>query len=513
MSLDGRISGPGGGHGHAVVIGGSFAGLTAARALANFMDRVTVIERDWVPSGPGRRRGVPQARHTHTLTTAAQHGLEQLFPGITENLTDAGAERIRMPLDMLLLGPAGWLSRFDSGLSVLSAGRDLIDAVLRDRLRTDPKVAFLSQHEAVALEPGPQDTVTGVWVRERDRKAPDGLGARRLVPADFVVDASGQGSRAPEWLAQLGYRPPRETVVASPTTCATALLAPPVGHFSDWKSLLLMASPDNPGQGMLHPVERGHWSVTVCAGDGSRPPTDREGLLRAAGALRHPLLSEVVEAATLLGPVYGWGRTEHRWRHYEELRRWPDQFLVVGDALATFDPVHGQGMTSAVECALVLDQLLISHGTAVGLGHRLRQAVAHRLSPLWRLSTHRLVTAGGGTGRPPGLRARIGSRYTARIAAAATTDPYAATLLLRQLQTAAPPAGPLRPAVLLAALRGPRGEVSLPSSTHGAAALGRRSGTPVPPVYGPPPGRRPRPRAGRDAAVPFTSGTGSAPEL
>lgn len=105
MSLDALGVDGGGGHGHAVVIGASLAGLTTARALANFMDRVTVVERDWVPRGPGRRRGVPQARHTHSLTTAAQLGLERLFPGICQDLTRAGAVRVRMPGDMLLLGP------------------------------------------------------------------------------------------------------------------------------------------------------------------------------------------------------------------------------------------------------------------------------------------------------------------------------------------------------------------------------------------------------------------------
>lgn len=175
LGLDARVADTSGGHGHAVVIGSGLAGLTAARALAGFMDRVTVIERDWLPRGPGRRRGVPQARHTHSLTTAATEGLQRLFPGIGQDLVRAGAVHVRVPEDMLLLGPAGWLPRFDAGLTWLSAGRDLIDATVRDRLRADPKVTFLPEHEVVALQPGPQDTVTGVWARGRDRKAPDGL--------------------------------------------------------------------------------------------------------------------------------------------------------------------------------------------------------------------------------------------------------------------------------------------------------------------------------------------------
>ncbi|MEU5367063.1 FAD-dependent monooxygenase [Streptomyces sp. NPDC005925] len=485
MTLDAAVSDTAA-DGHAVVVGASLAGLTAARALANCMDRVTVVERDWVPRGPGRRPGVPQARHTHGLTTAAQRGLEMLFPGIVKELTGAGAVLVRTPEDMLLLGPAGWLPRAGGDLSVLSASRDLMDALIRDRLRADPKVTFLQKHEAVSLEPGPQDTVTGVWVRGRDRAAPDGWGERRLLAADFVVDATGRGSRAPQWLADLGYTPPRDTTIASRTAFATAVFAPPVGHVADWKSLLLMPAPGHPAQGMLSPLEGGRWSVSVCTDDGARPPADHAELLRAAGALRDPLLRDVLEAATPLGPVYSCGPGDNRWRHYEKLRRWPDQFLVVGDAACALDPAHGQGMTVAVQCALVLDQLLSAHGTPAGLGYRLRRAVAHRLAPAWRASTRAQRAAHAGQDPRPGWRSRLTGRYAARIASAATTDPSAAALLLQQLQAAAPPRAALRPAVVRAALRGPRGPVPAgpPSTTHGPTARRRRAVAPDKPAIG-----------------------------
>ncbi|MFJ9026571.1 FAD-dependent oxidoreductase [Streptomyces sp. NPDC102259] len=500
-----------GGHGHAVVIGSSLAGLTAARALANFMDRVTVIERDWLPRGPGRRRGLPQARHTHALTTAAQQGLEQLFPGIGQDLTRAGAVRVRMPEDMLLLGPGGWLPRFDSGLSMLSAGRDLTDSVIRDRLRADPKVAFLAEHEVVALEEGPHDTVTGVWARGRDRQAPDGWTPRRLIPAEFVVDASGRTSHAPRWLAELGYTPPPQTVAATPTTYATAAFTPPVGHVADWKSLLLMASPGNPRQGILNPVEGGRWSVSLSCGDGTPPPTDHESLLRAAAALPHPLLHDLLEAATPLGPVYSCARTDHRRHHYEKLRRWPDQFLVVGDALAALAPAHGDGMTLAVQQALVLDHMLAAHQSAVGLGYRLRQALAHRIAPAWQASLRSLHTARADHGRTAGLRTRLTRGYAARIAAAATTDPRAATLLLQRHQTAAPPTAALHPRVLHAALRarstGPD-PAPPPSLTHGPQARKRRPAAPDTPAATAPAGAARRRPAGPPAQPPAAAPAG-----
>nr|CAL34102.1 putative monooxygenase [Streptomyces virginiae] len=487
MSGDARGVDGSGGRGHAVVIGSGFAGLTAARALANSVDRVTVIERDPLPPGAARRRGLAQARHTHTLTTAAQQGLEQLFPGIGGDLRRAGAVEVRLPKDALVLGPAGWLPRFTSGLTMLSAGRDLIDAVLRERLRTEPGVHFLPGHEVLALHPDRNDTVTGVWVRARNRHRPGGWDAERLIPADFVVDASGRHSRAPAWLAALGYEPPPETVAASRTTYVSSLFAPPVGHVADWQSLLLMAAPDNPRQGTLNLIEGGRWSVTLALGEDEQPPADHAGLLRAAGRLRHPLLHDLLQSATPLGPVYACTGTDNRWRHYEKLRRWPDQFLIVGDALATVDPAHGQGMTLAVQGALVLDHVLAGHGTTVGLAYRLRRALAHRLAPAWQASTRHLRTRTA-PAPPRGLRARLARRYTARLAARAATDPHAATRLLARLQAAgplaavprpAPPPTSPAPAPAPAAARWP----APPSITHGAHARPRRA-APTPPAIG-----------------------------
>lgn len=358
-------------------------------------------------------------------------------------------------------------------------------------------MTFLQEHEVVALQGGPQDTVTGVWARGRDREAPDGWTPRRLLPAEFVVDASGRGSRAPKWLAELGYEPPAETVAGARTAYATTLYAPPVGHVADFKSLLLTAADGDPRHGMLNPVEGGRWSVTIATGDGTPPPADHAELLRAAGALRHPLLRDLIETATPLGPVYSCGGTGNRRRHYEKLRRWPDQFLVVGDALAALDPAHGHGMTVAVQCALVLDHLLTAHGTAVGISHRLRRALAHRLAPAWQSSTRTAVPADG-------LRARLAGRYASRIAAAATTDPHAAALLLHLRQTLAPPAA-LRQRALRAALRPARGTAPVttpPSVTHGPQARRRRPLAPAPPAIGVATGSaRPRP-AGSSAQWP-----------
>ncbi|MCX3059906.1 FAD-dependent oxidoreductase, partial [Streptomyces beihaiensis] len=474
MSLDTGALGHSG-DGHAVVIGSSLAGLTAARALANSMDRVTVIERDRLPAGPRWRRGVAQARHAHNLMMAGHQGLDVLFPGVGKQLLAAGMVRVGMPQDMLLLGPGGWTPRFESDLAMLTGTRDVIDAVVRERLSADPKVTIVEEHEAVGLEPGPGDTVTGVWVRGRDREAPTGWGERHLLKAEFVVDATGRTSRAPQWLVELGYEAPQESVADARTTYASAVFAPPPGHVADWKCMLLMASPQTPRQGILNPIEDGRWMVSVSESGGRRPATDHAGLLSAAGRLRDPVLRDVLESATPLGPVHGSGRTENRWRHYEKLRRWPDRFLVIGDAFGAFNPSYGQGMSTAVQSALTLDGMLRRHGTAAGLTHRLRKALARTLAPAWQLATTMdLSYPWVAEAYPPDLMTRFGKRYMDRVAAAALTDRNAALYMLRVTQLLATPADAFKPKVLAAALRGGRGTAPAgpPSSTHGPGLRG-----------------------------------------
>lgn len=477
MNLNAGSARPGDGEGHAVVIGASVAGLTAAAALARHVRHVTVVERDRLPRGPRWRRGVAQSRHAHNLMSAGHQGLERLFPGVGRELLASGMVSVRMPEDMLMLGPGGWMPRFESGLTMMTGCRDVIDSVLRTRLHADPRVTFLEEHEVLGLRAGRNDTVTGVWVRGKDPAGAGGWGEKRLLESSFVVDASGRNSRAPHWLDELGYGKPKESVVDAKTAYASVVLAPPVGHVADWTCMLLLATPDNPRQGILNPIEGGKWMVSVSTSGGERPPTDHAGFLELALGLRDPVLHEAIRDATPLGPVHNSGRTENRWRHYEKMRRWPDQFLVMGDAMAAFNPSYGQGMSVAVSSALLLDAMLESHGTTVGISYRLRRALAKQSRTAWQLATAvDLHYPWAAEPSPPDLVTRIGQRYVDRVAAAAPTNESAARVLLELAQLTVSPNAVFRPGVLAAALLGPRGPqpAGPPSTTHGPGARRRR---------------------------------------
>src|SRR5262245_11160295 len=106
---------------HAVVLGGSMAGLMAARVLADHVDRVTVVERDRFPEAPGPRKGAPQARHAHVMLTRGREVMEELFPGLGDELTGAGAPFLDAGGDVAWHTAAGWAVRYRAGVGMLSA--------------------------------------------------------------------------------------------------------------------------------------------------------------------------------------------------------------------------------------------------------------------------------------------------------------------------------------------------------------------------------------------------------
>jgi 2-polyprenyl-6-methoxyphenol hydroxylase-like FAD-dependent oxidoreductase len=140
---------------HAVVLGGSIAGLLAARVLTDTHDRVTVVDRDELAPGSTARRGAPQGRHIHALLARGQQTLEQLFPGLTAELVAHGAPVGDVLGDARLLFGGHRLARSESGLVALSAGRPLLEDRIRARVRALPQVGFMPPSDAVGLRCSP----------------------------------------------------------------------------------------------------------------------------------------------------------------------------------------------------------------------------------------------------------------------------------------------------------------------------------------------------------------------
>lgn len=378
----------------AVVIGGSMAGLLAARVLADVFERVTIVERDRFPAGPEPRKGVPQARHVHVLLKRGEEALERFFPGLGEELGAAGAPVIDWIADCKALGAKGWLPRFPSGIVGHSPSRDLLEWSIRRRLAQHERVQFLEAHDAVGLLPNAEKTaIAGVRVRARSEAA-QRPGEEYDLPAEFVVDASGRDSRAPDWLEALGYPRPQERVINSFLGYASRVYQRPADAQIDWKVLLLPRKPPAIRHGgVVYELEGGRWIVTLSGAGRDYPPTDEAGFLAFAQTLASPALYHAIKDAEPLSPIAGFRKTENRLRYYERLPRWPEGLIVTGDAACAFNPIYGQGMTVAALGAETLEQALREQkqrrpdGDLAGLARRFQRALAKVTARPWESAT------------------------------------------------------------------------------------------------------------------------------
>ncbi|HZS08922.1 MAG TPA: FAD-dependent monooxygenase [Blastocatellia bacterium] len=406
----------------AVVIGGSMAGMLAARVLAEHYERVTVIERDSFPEGPESRPGTPQARHLHGLMLRGRQIIEQLFPGLNDELVAAGAINIDAGSDIAWHTPGGWGVNFRSGLEVLAFTRDLLDWAIRRRLKQFDNVRFVEECDVTGLlgdEVG--RGVDGVRVRFRHLPA-DILAGEKELRADLVVDATGRASGMPQWLEALGYEAPAETVVNAHLGYASRLYRIPAGFKADWKAVFLQAAPpDRTRAGIIFPVEGDRWILTLGGGDRDYPPTDEAGFRAFARSLWSPLIASSISGAEPLSPIYGNRSTQNRLRHYEHLKRWPERLIVIGDSVCAFNPVYGQGMTTAAMGALELDRCLREQrrrhpdGDLTGMARRFQRKLARINAAAWMLATGEDYRYRGTEGGTPDRMTRFMHRYMDQI--------------------------------------------------------------------------------------------------
>jgi 2-polyprenyl-6-methoxyphenol hydroxylase-like FAD-dependent oxidoreductase len=424
---------------HAIVMGGSMAGLLAARVLAGRCHRVTILERDEELDSAGPRRGVPQGRHTHGLLASGRSVLDELFPGLFDQLIAEGALAGDLVGDSRWFLEGGYLARQSSDLEGVLLSRPFLEAAVRRRVRALPNVAMRGGC-AVAGLVMPSDRVTGVQVQGGE-----------TLEADLVVDATGRGSRTRTWLADRGYESPAEEKVEVSLSYTTRCFRRDPAHVGGDRAVIIPPTPTGKRGGVMLAQEGGRWTVTLISHYGPKPPEHLEGFRAFAAALPAGDIYDVVADAEPIGNAVSTTFPASIRRRFERLRRFPERLVVIGDGLCSFNPIYGQGMSVAALEARALGAAL-EQGLD-GVWRRFYAAAATIIDTPW-------TTAVGNDLRMPELakrQTRIDRAIAGYIAAlhrAAHRDGTLSTAFLRVANLMAPPTSLFAPKIAWRVLRG-----------------------------------------------------------
>jgi 2-polyprenyl-6-methoxyphenol hydroxylase-like FAD-dependent oxidoreductase len=426
----------------AVIIGGSMAGLLAARVLSGSYAEVTIIERDTLPAAAVPRKGVPQGQHAHALLARGREIMDELFPGLTEHLVSRGAPQGRGRF----YSGGGYFCPIPNGPQALFVSRPCLETEVRARLAALPNVHILENCDAVGLVTSEDHSlVTGIRFRRRTGSAEE------ILRADLVVDASGRGSHTPAWLEALGYAPPQVEWVEVKMGYATRLYRRQPDHLNGDLMVNVAPTPANKRACGMLAQEGERWIVTLAGYFGDYPPTDEPGFLEFARSLPVPDVYDVIRTAAPLSDPVPFKFPANQRRHYEKLARFPEGLLVIGDALCSFTPIYGQGVSVAAAEALALRDCLAA-GTGQ-LARRYFKQAGRIVDIAWSIAAgNDLSLSGAKAGVTPPMR--FIQWYMGKLQIAARYDPAVALAFMKVANLMTPPPSVLHPRIAWRVLRG-----------------------------------------------------------
>ena len=391
----------------AVVIGAGMGGLAAAKALSNHFSHVTVLDRDVLPTQAEPRIGTAQSRHNHALIAGGLRALTSLLPGFDEDLQKAGAIKLRAGQDPRMERP-GYdpFPARDLGWDVYFASRPLFEFVARRRIEGQANIELLPQGRATEFIVSPDgSSVTGVRWDSSD-------GVAQTMHADLIVDASGRANLTLELLDRLCISRPDETEIGIDQAYSTVVFEKPSTAASSWKGVMHLPSAPTSSRGaFLFPIENDRWMVSAGSNHGDAPPGDLIGLLEFLKSLRTPTIYDAVKDAKPVGEIARFVLPSSLRRHFEQLDRFPERLLVIGDGICRFNPVFGQGMSVAAQEAVILDRLLTSRVDDAqaldGLAPEYFTAIQDVLETPWAVAMSDFVYPKTRGQRPPDFAQRI----------------------------------------------------------------------------------------------------------
>ncbi len=449
---------------HAVVVGGSMAGLLAARALSDHFSRVTLFEADRFPSEVDNRKGVPQGQHAHGLLASGFEVMESFYPGLTDELVAQGATPGDAIKDVIWCLAGSYKHRFAGGLNGIVMSRPLLEAAIRDRTLALPAIHVRDGVRVGSLT-ATHGCVTGVEVEAE--------GDVEQVPADLVVDATGRGSRTPAWLESLGYPRPEDETVEVGIGYTTRLFRRRPQDFGGANGVICGVDP--PAQkrfGVALRMEAERWMVTLGGFLGDHTTAADDAFIAFAATLSAPDIYEVIRNAEPLSGFVTHKFPSNRRRRYERLNRFPEGLLVLGDGLCSFNPIYGQGMSVAACEARALGACLAGPETSDTrpLWRRFFDRATPVVDIAWDLALAADLAVDGVTGKKP-TGFRMVNRYMERLQNVAARDEDVCLAFFKVTNLLASPGWLFAPRIAWKVLAPGAGRKPAPSARSGAENL------------------------------------------
>lgn len=422
------------------VIGASIAGLLAAAAVAPYARRVVIVERDELPDLPSARPSTPQARHSHGLLVSGREAMEALLPGLTEQLVALGA---RADGDIGAAGRwwvgGGLFATTELGHHGMGLSRHLLEHQVRTRVRELPNVEIRPRNAVLGLV-GDHKRVTGIMMHDRARgREPD------VLEADLVLDASGRAGGTRRWLTALGVAAPVEDRITVGVRYVTTHVEARPDDADGASFIISAATPDTPRVGVALRQEDGTWSITLATYGETPLPLNHDGIEQVARTLVSPDLAGLLAGRPGLHQPWTYRYPDCMRRRFEAGTGLPLGYLPIGDAICSFDPTLGQGMSVAA-----LQALQLRRHASDGL-EKLRRGYVPAATAVadtaWQIILGAIIPLPGIQPTPIAKTNAIIGRYIRSVQRAGHRNPYAAAAFLRVTNLLAPPSSLMRPRV------------------------------------------------------------------
>ncbi|HJT10146.1 MAG TPA: 2-polyprenyl-6-methoxyphenol hydroxylase-like oxidoreductase [Candidatus Nitrosotalea sp.] len=395
---------------HAIVIGGSISGMISAQILSKYFKKVTIIEKDDNLDSQTLRKSVPHAIHPHILLAKGIDILSSIFPDFIHDIAISGAVRADISKDSEHFVGHDWQPRFKSSLVCYFCSRRLLESIIKKQISKNDKINFICGIIVMGLV-SKNEKITGVKIKKSDQSYENGI-----LHGDLIIDASGKNSKTIEWLSSLGYEKPEEIHVDSMIGYASRYYKIPQLADRETKLTIIFNKPPHfPKMGGIISIEDDKWLVGLYSIGKDLPSTNEMDFLEFSKNLAHSKVYDMIKNAEPLSQIYGYRMKGGRRIMYENLSSWPTNFLVIGDAVCTFNPFYGQGMTVAALGGLVLDNCLKKYLSKTNFGNTFQKKLSKINSRPWLLATGEDFRWPTTIGDRPNILVKLIQRYADKV--------------------------------------------------------------------------------------------------